>query len=70
MPTAHATFLARLDRANRLRWRARFLELRAPEVIRTTGDYGRAFRIKERAERCHLRADLAPQGFDLCRHAA
>ena len=65
MQTNHPAFLARLARANRLRWRARHLEIRSVQVATKTRDFRRAFRIKERAERAHLRANLAMQGFAL-----
>lgn len=52
-----------LDRANRLRWRARILEARATEVERDHHDPARAARIRVRAERHHVRAnDLITHG--------
>ena len=47
-----------LDRANRLRWRARLLDLRARDVM-AAGNPPRALRISERAARAHYRADRA-----------
>lgn len=62
MTTAENT-LANLDRANRLRWRARILEARAAEVERDHHDPARAARIRVRAERHHGRAnDLITHG--------
>lgn len=57
--------LANLDRANRWRWRARILEIRAGEVARATRDFARADRIRVRAERAHLRATAALHGLTL-----
>jgi hypothetical protein len=56
--------LANLDRANRLRWRARLLEQRAAAVMEA-GDTYRAARMLGRAARLHLRADLALDGLTL-----
>lgn len=64
MPSA-ATTLANLTRANRHRWRARILEIRAGEVAVRTRDFARADRIRARAERAHLRATAALHGLTL-----